>query len=348
MDPPLDRQRARVPHRQPRRPAARRAARRRRHRHRGRRPGVPLLRRPRGSRQPRHCRLERRRQHLAQEPGRRAERRRRPPVVRRRQRHHRDRRRQHRLPRLPRKRGRYLHLLEPRLDRLERPGRRPRLAERLGQRAEAARGRRDVRADPLRQADAEPLLRLQRGQARPPHDRPRQARPAHRDRLPQRDAARLAGRRRARPPLPGVRDRRGRERLRRLDRHQRQRRLLLVLDRQGRELDDAGSREHLAGQHGRVPLGAGRQRGHARARVVRDRHGRPAGLVPELGRRPAGRDDGQVVGLRGHDQQRRLALADDRAAAVHGEADALRPDLQPGHRLHGRPAATGRWPTTSR
>ena len=75
--------------------------------------------------------------------------------------------------------------------------------------------------------------------------------------------------------------------------------------------------------------------GNAGPRVVRDRHRRPAGLVPELGQRPAGRDHGQVVGLRRDDLERGLALADDRAGALHREADALRPDLQPGHRLHG-------------
>ena len=35
------------------------------------------------------------------------------------------------------------------------------------------------------------------------------------------------------------------------------------------------------------------------------------------------------------DHQRGLPPADGRPAALHGEADALRPDLQPGHRLHG-------------
>ena len=69
VHPPLDRQRARVPRRQPGRPPARRRPGRRRHRHRRRRPGLPLLRRPRGARQPRHLGLERRRQHLAEEPG---------------------------------------------------------------------------------------------------------------------------------------------------------------------------------------------------------------------------------------------------------------------------------------
>ena len=51
-----------------------------------------------------------------------------------------------------------------------------------------------------------------------------------------------------------------RQRLRGLDRRQRQRRLLLVLGRPGRELDDAGSRQHRSVDDGRVPLGAGGRR----------------------------------------------------------------------------------------
>ena len=57
----------------------------------------------------------------------------------------------------------HVHLLDPRLDRLGRPGGRARLAERLGEGAAPARGRRDLRAAALRPEVPQPLLRLQRG-----------------------------------------------------------------------------------------------------------------------------------------------------------------------------------------
>ena len=67
-----------------------------------------------------------------------------------------------------------------------------------------------------------------------------------------------------------------RQRLRGLDRRQRQRRLLLVLGRPGRELDDAGSRQHRAVDDGRVPLGAGRRgRNLALAWYATDTAGQP-------------------------------------------------------------------------
>ena len=190
LHPPLDRQRARVPCRQPGRPAPRCRPGRRRHRHRRRRSGQPLLRRPRVARQPRHLGLERRRQHVAEEPAGRAERRRRPAVVRDRQRPDDHGRGQHRLPRLPRDRGRHVHLLEPRLDRHDRPGRRSRLAERIGEGAAPAGRRRDLRPASLRPEVPQPLLRLQRGQPRAHDDRPRGARAAHGDPVPQRRRSR--------------------------------------------------------------------------------------------------------------------------------------------------------------
>ena len=138
-----------------------------------------------------------------------------------------------------------------------RPARPTRLAGSSGRTpprgAKAARSGRDLRADPLRQGEAESLLRLQRGHAHPRDGRARGARPAHRDRVPQRDRAGLARRGRPGAPLPRARHRLGGERLHRLDRHDRQQRLLLVLDRSGHLLDDAGQGQHRAVEHGRVP-----------------------------------------------------------------------------------------------
>ena len=336
VDPPLDRQRARVPRRQPGRPAPRRSSGRRRHRHRRRRPGLPLLRRPRGARQPRHLGLERRRQHVAQEPAGRPERRRRPPVVRDRQRPDDLGRRQHDLHGLPRDGRRHVHLLEPRLDRPDRPGRRARLAERFREGAAPARRGRDLRPAALRPEVPQPVLRLQRGRPRARDDRPRGARPADGDPVPQRRRSRSRRAAAAR----GTSSRRWRSTR------------AATSTRPGSTTNDSGvyySSSTDQGESWTTPVrvstapsttaeflwaqaGAA---GNARARVVRDRHRRPARLVPELGQRPAGRDRRQVVGLRGHGRERRLALADDRAAAVHREADALRPDLQPGDRLHG-------------
>jgi hypothetical protein len=90
----------------------------------------------------------------------------------------------------------------------QRPDRRSLLAE-LGLLAGPAPGARrglDLRAAALRQGQAEPLLRLQRGGSRPRHGRPRQRRPADRDRL--RELQRPADARRGRraEPVPGARD----------------------------------------------------------------------------------------------------------------------------------------------
>ena len=75
----------------------------------------------------------------------------------------------------------------------------------------------------------------------------------------------LARGRRPGAPLPGAGDRRGGNRLHRLDRHERQQRLLLVLDRPGHLVDDSGEGQQRAVEHGGVPLGAGRIARHARA-----------------------------------------------------------------------------------
>ena len=136
---------------------------------------------------------------------------------------------------VPRDGRRHVHLLEPRHDRLDRPGRRARLAERFREGAAPAGRGRDLRPAALRPEVPQPVLRLQRGRSRALDDRPRGARPANGDPVPQRDAPGLAGRRRPGASLPGSGGRLRRQRLRGLDRRQRQRRLLLVLGRPGRE-----------------------------------------------------------------------------------------------------------------
>ena len=244
--PPLDRQRARVPRRQPGWASAGRAARRGRHRHHRRRPGQSLFRRPREPDQLVHRGLERQRQHLAQEPARGAELVGRPAVVHRRQRADLGRLRQHDLPRLPRDPRRHVHLLQPGLDRPGRPRRRPGLAERVGQFPESSGERHHVRADALRQGEAQPLLPVQRRRPHANDDRARGARAANGNQVLQRCAPGLAGRRRAGSRLPGCRHGFGRQRLRGLDRHRGQQRLLLGLDRSGDDLDSTGE--------GRTPL----------------------------------------------------------------------------------------------
>ena len=177
LHPPLDRQRARVPRRQPGRPAPRCRPGRRRHRHHRRRPGQPLLRRPRSRsinlgtsvssddgntwrKNPlavQNVAVDRQWYAIDNGPTTSAA-------------DNTD------LPRLPRDRGRHVHLLEPRLDRPDRPGRRARLAERIGEGAAPAGRRRDLRPASLRPEVPQPLLCLQRGQPRAHDDRPRGAR----------------------------------------------------------------------------------------------------------------------------------------------------------------------------
>ena len=337
LDPPLDRQRARVPRRQPRRASG-------------------PMRLPGGGDtdiavddQGNHYFVDLEAlvnlgtsvsndngNNWRKNPRRGAERSSRPAVVHRRQRDDRERRGQHRLPRVPRERGRHVHLLEPGLDRPDRPGRRPRLAERLRRGAEAARGRRHLRADPLRQGEAQPLLRLQRGHARPRDDRPRRARPAHGDPVPQRDACRTrpaaAARGTSSPAL--ATDSAGTVYTAWIDTNDNNVYYSYSTD-QGTSWTTPAKVNTAPSNTAEFLWAQAGSPGHACARLVRDRHARPARLVPELGRRPAGRHRGQVVGLRGPDHERRLARADGRPAALHREADALRPDLQPGHRLHG-------------
>ncbi len=115
------------------------------------------------------------------------------------------------------------------------------------------------------------------------HDRPRRTRAANGDRLPQRPPASVARRRAGGRHLPRARDRRGRERLRRVDRRDGSQRLLHGLDEPGEHVDEADSRQRRPGGDERLRLGACRRLRLARPRVARNERARESQRVPELG-----------------------------------------------------------------
>ena len=190
-----------------------------------------------------------------------------------------------------------------------------------------------LRFDPV---TAQPLLRVQRGEPHPRDRRPRRRRSAHGHPVRELQRAAHSGRRLGAQPLPVARDRQRGERLHRLDRQDELEPLLLVLDRSGPQLVGAGARELERLGDERVRLGAGGEHRPAHARVVRHaaHRGRRLRRDAELARRSRRGDRVPVVRVHRARQGREHREAADPADAVHVEADALRRDLQLGHRLH--------------
>ena len=224
-----------------------------------------------------------------------ADARRRPPVVRRRQRQPLVGLRQHDLPRLPPD----APSARSSTPRPARPGPNDRVGGLVWQNSGTLPGPLQPLAgdaicaklhfDPV---NAQPLLRVQRGQSHPRHRRARRRRasaPASSTRTT--TAPKTPGGGDVLNLFPALRptDQAG-QRLHRLDRRDELQPLLRVLDRPGQELVGAGAREQRLGRHERVRLGAGRGGRDARARVVRDREDRRR----RLGRRCRARSPTQA------------------------------------------------------
>ena len=332
LRPPLDGSRGLLPHRLADRGEAGPASGRRRHGHRHGRSGVRLLRGPGGPREPRRRGVERRREHVEEEParGRSGPR---QAMVRRGQRRDLRRRRQHDLPDGPRARGRHPGLQLARVDGIFGSDRRPRLLDRVGQ---ALRGAGiDLRTDQVRPRLAQPVPAVHRRRPCDPGHGPREPRTADGTPLQPTRRADQSGRVRRR----SLRERRGRPRgecLRGLGRRERPQRVRERILRRRPHLDRAVAGERGPREHERLAVDRRRGGGDRRPRLVRHRRPRGPGLLPVVVLGPHRRDGrpvGRVPGP-GPAQLHGSGKLPDLPGPRDGAPDALRADLPGRARLH--------------